>query len=157
MRLHFAYWTSGPTVRRYAALAVWLAIPACGSPARDVLTFPSAPASTVPLGTDFTLAPGESVVVNSGALTLTFVGVTNESRCPTNALIQCVWAGSARTALRASSSAGTRELALETLATKDTVTVEQFVVTLVAVTPAPVTTDPIPAAAYRGVFRLSRK
>ena len=150
-------WTSGLMVRRYAGLAVLLAIPACGSPAHDVLTFPSAPASTVPLGTDFTLAPGESVVVNSGALTITFVGVTSESRCPTNALILCAWEGSAQTALRASSSAGTRELTLETLRTKDKATIEQYVVTLVAVTPAPVTLDPIPAAAYRGSFRLSRK
>ena len=130
---------------------------ACGSPARDVLTLPTAPASTVPMGSDFTLAPGESVVVNSGVLTLTFVGVTSESRCPTNALIQCVWAGSARVAVRATTTAGTRELTLETMVARDTLTVEQFVMHLVAVVPAPLTTDPIPASAYRGTFRLTRK
>ncbi len=140
-----------------ALLATLLAMSACGSSARDVLTLPTAPSSTVPMGTDFTLAPGESVIVNSGAVTLRFVGITSESRCPTNALILCVWAGSARIAIRATSSAGSRELPLETQVTKDTATVDQFVVRLVAVTPAPITTDPIPPASYRATFRLSRK
>ncbi|MBL0171533.1 MAG: hypothetical protein IPP90_12515 [Gemmatimonadaceae bacterium] len=137
--------------------AVLLAASACNSPARDVLTLPTAPASTVPLGTDFTLAPGESVVVNTGALTLTFVGVTSESRCPTNALIQCIWGGSVRIALRATSSAGSRDIPLETLTNKDTGTIDHFVVQLVAVTPAPVTLDPIPAGAYRATLRIVRK
>lgn len=38
---------------------------ACASPARDVLSLPTAPTSTVPMGSDFTLAPGESVVMSS--------------------------------------------------------------------------------------------
>ncbi|MEQ1691824.1 MAG: hypothetical protein ABMA00_11085 [Gemmatimonas sp.] len=138
-------------------LAVLLAVSACNSPARDVLNIPTAPASTVPMGTDFTLAPGESVVVNSDDLTLTFVGVTSESRCPTNALIQCIWAGSARISLRATSAAGTRDVGLETMATKDVETIDRFVVRLVAVTPAPITTDPIPAASYRATLRMSTK
>ena len=138
-------------------LVVLLAASACTSPARDLLTLPTAPASTVPMGTDFTLAPGESVLVNSGALTLTFVGVTSESRCPTSALIQCVWAGSARIALRATSSAGSRDISLETVANKDTDTIDHFVVQLVGVTPAPLTSDPIPAAAYRATLRVVRK
>ena len=132
-------------------------MPSCGSPARDVLTLPTAPASTVPMGSNFTLAPGESVVVNSGALTLSFVSVTNDSRCPTNALIQCVWAGSARIALRATTVAGTRDVALETVANKETAIVDGFVVQLVGVSPVPLTIDPIPAGAYRATLRMVRK
>lgn len=138
-------------------LAATVALAACDSPVRDGLTFPSAPNSTVPLGTDFTLAPGESVVVNQDALQLTFVRVTGDSRCPVNALIQCVWAGSAVIALRVVSNAGTRELPLETQAGRDTVTIDSFLVRLVAVTPEPLTTDPIPPASYRTTMRITRR
>ena len=148
-----------PRLARYltGSLTALLMLSACGAPARDVLTVPTAPTTTVPLGTDFTLAPGDAAVVNGSTLSITFVGVTSESRCPTNALIQCVWAGSARIALRATTSSGTRDIALETMASKDVETIEQFVVHLVAVTPGPVTTDPIPAGAYRATLRIVRK
>ena len=130
---------------------------ACSSPARDVLTLPSAPNSTVPLGTDFTLAPGESVAVNQESLQLTFVRLTGDSRCPTNALIQCVWAGSAVIAVRANLNGGTRDFPLETYATRDTATVDGFLVRLVGVTPVPLTTDSIPPASYRATMRITRK
>src|SRR6188472_4161830 len=74
-------------------LAVTLSVAACNSPARDVLTIPSAQNSTVPLGTDFTLAPGDSAGIHGESRQLTFVKLTGDSRCPTN--VQCVWAGSA--------------------------------------------------------------
>lgn len=136
-------------------LAATMTIAACNSPARDVLTLPSAPNSTVPLGTDFTLAPGESAAVNGESLQLTFVKVTGDSRCPAN--VQCVWAGSAVIAVRTASSVGTRELPLETLLARDTATVDGFLVRLVSVTPAPLTTDPIPPASYRATLRITRK
>jgi hypothetical protein len=134
-----------------------VALSACGSPARDVLTLPTAPTSTVPMGTDFTLAPGESVVVNSGDLTLTFVTLTSDSRCPTNALIQCAWAGSAIIKILAQSASATREFPLETVNSRDTETVDRYVVYLVSVTPAPLTLDPIPRESYRATLRMVRK
>jgi len=136
-------------------LTAMLAIAACNSPARDVLTLPSAPNSTVPLGTDFTLAPGESAAVNGESLQLTFVKLTGDSRCPAN--VQCVWAGSAVIAVHTTSSVGTRDLPLETLVARDTATVDGFLVRLVSVTPAPLTTDPIPPASYRATMRITRK
>ena len=150
-----------PLVRKHVCLAAivmgMLAVTACNSPARDVLTLPTAPTSTVPMGTDFTLAPGESVVVNSGEMTLTFVGLTSESRCPINALISCVWEGSATINVRARTESRTREFPLETVRTRDTETVDRYVVQLVAVTPAPLTLDPIPPASYRATLRMVRK
>ena len=138
-------------------LTAVLSIAACNSPARDVLTLPSAPNSTVPLGTDFTLAPGESAAIDGQSMQLTFVKLTGDSRCPTNALIQCVWAGSAVIAVRTTSSAATRDLPLETLVARDTATVDGFLVRLVSVTPAPLTTDPVPPASYRATMRITRK
>ncbi len=132
-----------------------LALAACAAPARDTLDLPTAPVSTVPVGTDFVLAPGASAAADDGALTVGFIGITNDSRCPTN--VQCVWAGSARAGLRVRDGAASRDLHLETLATKDTATVGVYLIRLVEVNPAPVTTDPIPASAYRITLRVTRK
>ena len=109
------------------------------------------------MGTDVVLAPGEYVVVNPGGLRLMFTGVTSESRCPVNVLIQCIQAGSARIALRITSGVGTRDVAMETTTRSDTTTVERYVVRLVGVTPVPTTTDPIPAASYRTTLRVTVK
>ena len=144
--------------RRLARVsAAFLVLAACGSTQSDTLTLPAAPTVTLPMGTDVVLAPGEYVVVNPGGLRLTFAGVTGESRCPVNVLIQCIQAGSARIALRVTSSAGTRDVALETTARGDTTTVERYAVRLVGVTPVPTTTDPIPAASYRTTLRVTVK
>jgi hypothetical protein len=49
-------------------------------------------APTVPLNQRFTLAPGQSVQVES-AFQLEFVGVPGDSRCPAD--VVCIWAGDA--------------------------------------------------------------
>lgn len=122
-----------------------------------MLTLPNAPTSTVALGTDFTLAPGESVLVDGAGTVLTFLGVPGDSRCPTNALIQCVWAGSARVVLRAAGPSGVREVALESGLPTDTVSIGQTLVRLRLVTPARLTLDSIPAGSYRATLLVTRK
>jgi hypothetical protein len=143
-------------VRHLAILGGSLLLAACSSPARDVLSLPTAPTSTVPMGSDFTLAPGESVVVNASGLTITFLRVSSESRCPTDALILCAWEGSATAAMTARNGAGVREFALETYAPRSQATLDGLVVKLLGVTPAPRTLDSIPPASYRATLRISR-
>jgi hypothetical protein len=46
-------------------------------------------------GTPFLMAPGERVLLDGADLTLRFIGVEDDSRCPTDALVLCVWVGSA--------------------------------------------------------------
>lgn len=133
-----------------------LALASCGAPSRDALDLPTAPTNTVPVGNDFVLAPGASAAADGSALTVGFTGIVSESRCPTNALIQCIWGGSARVGLRVRDVSGTRDLLLETLAAKDTATVGAYLIRLVEVNPMPVTTDPIPAASYRITLRVTR-
>ena len=134
-----------------------VALGACGSPTRDVLTLPNAPTSTVALGTDFTLAPGESVLVDGAGTALTFVGVTGDSRCPSSELLQCVWAGSVQLAMRATTAAGVRVLPLETVAHRDTASVGEHLVTLRSVAPARLMFDSIPPASYRATLQITRK
>ncbi len=134
-----------------------IALAACGSPARDVLTLPNAPTSTVALGTDFTLAPGESVLIDGAGTSLTFVGVAADSRCPSLPQLRCIWAGSARVTLRATGSAGERAFALESVVGDDTASVGRTIVTLRAVAPARLTLDSIPSASYRSTLQVTHK
>lgn len=139
-----------------ALLMTASALAVCNSPARDVLTLPTAPTSTVPIGSDFTLAPGESVVVNNGGFTLTFTGVVGDSRCPTNATIQCVWVGSATVAIHVDKGGTNSDITLESVDARRSVSINNYLVQLIDVTPAPVTLDSIPSASYRAILRISR-
>lgn len=130
---------------------------ACASGVEPSLSLPASPNVTVQMGRDFTLAPGESVLANPGAVQLTFIAVTDDSRCPINPAIQCIWGGSARVALRVASSAGSRDVAIETPPQRDTVTVDRYMVQLVGVTPAKLAAGPIPAASYRATLRVTAK
>ena len=70
------------------ALAVW----SCGSKAR--VGSPTAErANAVTTDQEFELGPGQSVLVGSEPLKITFEAVTADSRCPPE--VQCVWAGDA--------------------------------------------------------------
>jgi hypothetical protein len=60
---------------------------------------PSSPSGSVPLGTQFTLKPGESASIASTGLTVTFDRVESDSRCPAD--VVCVQAGDATVALSA--------------------------------------------------------
>ena len=134
-----------------ATVVAALQLAACTSSS----TLPTAPTVTVPMGSDFTLAPNQSAIVNPGDVQLTFGGVTNESRCPTS--VQCVQAGSARIALRVVSTTGSRDLAVETRPSSDTASIDGFLVRLVGVAPVPGNFDPIPAASYRATLRVTTK
>jgi len=70
------------------ALAVW----SCGSKAR--VGSPTVDrANGVTTDQEFELGPGQSALVGSEPLKITFEAVTADSRCPPE--VQCVWAGDA--------------------------------------------------------------
>jgi hypothetical protein len=46
------------------------------------------------LGTEFSLAVGQSATITSEKMAIKFVEVTGDSRCPSGA--QCIWAGEAK-------------------------------------------------------------
>jgi len=73
-----------------AVLATGLAATAC----KDGLTSPSA---AVPLGSEFTLAVGQSATVAGAGLRVGLRAVRDDSRCPVD--VQCVWEGDATVAL----------------------------------------------------------
>lgn len=77
-------------MRRLAPLllALSLAVPGCGSPTQ-VLT-------EVTLGEPFDLEVGNVAVLRDQQLSIRFLSVLEDSRCPTDSLILCIWAGRVR-------------------------------------------------------------
>ena len=67
---------------------------------------------TVPLNQQFTLAPGETAVIDGTGLSVRFVRVTGDSRCPADAL--CIHGGDAIVLVRVLERAGTRDYDLHT-------------------------------------------
>jgi len=130
---------------------------ACATSPERSLASDASKDRSVSLGKDVTLAPGESAVAPPSALRLTFVSVAGDSRCPNDPAIQCVWGGSARVALRVSGVTTAGDRFLETLAAKDTVTVDGYLITLVGVSPYPATLTPIAPSAYRATVRVTSK
>ena len=102
---------------------------------------------------EFELAVGERVTLDDQSAAIEFVRVTDESRCPSD--VTCVWAGDARVALRVTGSPGTVDTALHTTSPDRTLTHGAYILELLTLTPAPVSTAPIDPATYRVRLRLS--
>lgn len=118
----------------------------CGTGA----TGPSAVVQEV-LADSVLLAPGQGTTV--GLLQLTFVGVSGDSRCPTDAV--CIWQGNAAVEITLGSGEGpSHPYTLNTAIEPDAVDFNGFRVTLLDVQPAPRTDKPIAPADYRARFRM---
>ena len=112
------------------------------------------------LDQELVLRVGQTVVIEGAdGLRLKFEEVSTDSRCPSDALILCVWEGDAAATVRAKQDPlPPVDLELHTSAQFDTVaTYGAFQVTRVRLDPYPKTTDPIPGAEYRLTVVVSRK
>src|SRR5689334_22822466 len=98
------------------------------------------------------MAPGQSTQV--GALSVKFIGVTIDTRCPANAL--CIQAGDAYVALEAILLGGRRDFELQALnPTKRGTTHGDYSIELQEVTPYPFG-EPIRPADYRVRLRIAK-
>jgi hypothetical protein len=130
-------------MRSFSILAFAVLFAACSSP-----TNPSE------LGV-VTLAPGESG--SARGLTVKFLGVTSDSRCPGDAT--CITAGDATVAVETSSLGSRRafELQLNNLANKST-THGRYRISFDALAPYPFASrGNILPADYRATFRVTRR
>ena len=99
-----------------------------------------------------TLAPGQSTQV--GALSVKFIGVTIDTRCPANAL--CIQVGDAFVALETTVLGAKREFELQILnPTKRSTTHRNYFIELQEVSPYPFG-EPIKPADYRVTLRIAR-
>ena len=108
---------------------------------------------TTPLNVEFTLAPGESRRIEGEPLTVTFVGVSGDSRCPADAI--CVLGGSATVAISVASGLSSRAYDLRT---GDMLPVvhEGLTIALVALMPYPFSARTIAPNDYRATLKVTR-
>ena len=129
-------------------IAACLAMAACG----NKVSTPDA--EKIPLGREFTLAPGQSAVVND-ELRLTLKSVTDDSRCPVD--VTCVWEGDAKVAVEVITPTPRAEHELHTSARFDHEAKHgAYRVTLVKLEPAPRSTTAISTGDYRATFVVVR-
>jgi hypothetical protein len=107
----------------------------------------------VAVGQEFTLAPGQTASVDGGALTVRFVGVAHDSRCPVN--VQCIAAGNAVARLRLSDG-GREVVELNTTVGAKEALHGGYTVHLVALRPEPTAGIRILYSTYRAVLRVTK-
>ncbi|MBI2473435.1 hypothetical protein HYV70_02695 [Candidatus Uhrbacteria bacterium] len=109
------------------------------------------------LDTPFTLAPSQSIEVNTpenSELTMTFASVENDSRCPIGA--QCVWTGEATVQLTISSAAMTEQsISLKT--NNQPVEFNGYLITLIDLSPVPIMDAETDPNDYRATLSVSKR
>jgi hypothetical protein len=121
-----------------------LAASACGS------SNPATP-RPVELDTEVTLARGDSAAVADKDLTVQFLEVTEDSRCPLDAT--CVWAGEVK--VRLALSRGTEEPTRPEVREGDAAALGPYRVVLVKVMPYPTSTGRPRADEYRATLKVT--
>ena len=135
-------------VMRFLSSFVFIALVAISGAACS--SSPTAPSEPVAL----TLAPGQSRVV--GDLSVRFIGVTNDNRCPANAL--CISSGEAFVALEVglSSEHHAFELQINDSSFRSRI-IGAYRIELTNVAPYPFSTDPIAPDEYRVSLTVSAR
>jgi hypothetical protein len=101
----------------------------------------------------FTLRVGEAARIDAAGLSIRFISVPTDSRCPSNALILCVWEGDAGVAIELAPLQG--DAALDTLHTTldpKSRNVGVGRLRLQRLDPYPEDVTPIPDGEYRATF-----
>ncbi len=129
---------------------------ACAGSGAAVGSNNSSGTKVVAIDQDFGLSQGETAAIDGGALTVNFVKVAEDSRCPTG--VQCVWAGNGAASLTiAPSGASKFSVTLNTMLTPRTATASSYSVSLVGLEPYPKQGSTIPAASYIATLRITRQ
>lgn len=109
----------------------------------------------VPVGQDFVLEVGQAVLVEAAGFGVTFVAVTEDSRCPAD--VTCVWAGNAVVELKVSmTDAPDTTVTLNTDLEPKSMTIGQHALRLVALAPAPRSDAPIGPGDYAATLRVEK-
>ncbi|HJQ11022.1 MAG TPA: hypothetical protein VJ840_08325 [Gemmatimonadaceae bacterium] len=98
-------------------------------------------------GVEFSLPVGQSATLSGTGYRITFDRVTEDSRCPVDAV--CVWAGDAKIQLTISRSTAPAEIRIAGLTPPNSEVVsDNLKIRFVALSPAPRTTEPATSRAY---------
>jgi hypothetical protein len=105
--------------------------------------------AVLPATTEVTVGYGQEIEVPNSTLRLRFNRVVEDSRCPVNALILCVWEGNA--VVEIGIAEGTRDLfplQLNSTLNPRAAQWDGVIVTLEEVLPVPLDVEPIPPEQY---------
>jgi hypothetical protein len=109
--------------------------------------------ATTPLNSEFTLAPGQAMVIERASLTVRFNGLSGDSRCPADAV--CIQGGSADVRVTAVGDRSTRDYVLKTGDMRP-VQHDDLTISLVQVTPYPFSSRTIQPDEYRVTLKVTR-
>jgi hypothetical protein len=112
---------------------------------------PSTPTS--PIDSEFTLAPDEGRAIADESVTIRFVGVSGDSRCPADAL--CIQGGSAAVGIAVVSGWSTRPYEIHT-GDMEPVVHDGLRIALVQLSPYPFSSRTIAPEEYRATLKVSR-
>lgn len=133
----------GCSMSRTLTLATWIIVSSL-----HVACDGGSPTAPSPGGASVTLAPGQAVTVPGTPLTLTFIGVASDSRCPADAV--CIWLGEAVAVLDGSmASPGASRFDLRTSDAGRVEHLGNYRIELVTLAPYPYSDHPIDPADYR--------
>ena len=108
---------------------------------------------TAPVNTEFTLAPGEARRIDGEFVTVRFIGVSGDSRCPADAI--CVLGGSATVEIAVASGLSNRSYDLRT-GDMQPVVHEGLTIALVQLMPYPFSARTIAPDEYRATLKVTR-
>lgn len=114
--------------------------------------FLESPTGPAPVDREVVLAPGQTQTIGKD-LSVKFIGVTGDSRCPADAL--CILGGSATVKVEARASGEQRELTFETGNPKPA-SLQDWSLELVQLVPYPFSATPIKHEDYRLTLRVKR-
>ena len=139
---------------RFLVIAMWTL--ACAGSGAAVGSNNPLGTKVVSVNEDFDLPVGATAEIDGGALSLTFVKVAEDSRCPTG--VQCVWAGNGAVALTvAPSTAAMYSVTLHTTLTPNVAVVGPYQVSLVGLKPYPKQGSTIPGGSYIATLRVVKR
>ena len=115
---------------------------------------------TARVGREFELKAGRAVTLDGGALRVSFVRVSSDSRCPVD--VECVWAGNAEVLLEVGGSRGRgkKSLRLNTNASPERpgeARYGRYILKLTGLAPRPRSTRKIAPGRYTATLLVTRE
>jgi hypothetical protein len=109
---------------------------------------------TVPLGREFTLAPGEAALIEDASLQVQFLSVSGDSRCPADAV--CIQGGDALVHVRVTNGASAEFVLHTGDLSRASVSHAGVEIELVQLQPYPFSSRTIEPVEYRATLKVTR-
>jgi hypothetical protein len=139
----------------YVGIGAVVALAACTTPNTGITASGPPASDLIAVDRDFDLKPGQTARVAGTGITVSFVGVPEDSRCPAD--VQCVWAGNGAVSLVVTDETGAKStVILHTTLTPRSARVSGYEINFTGLKPEPKQGSPIPLANYVATLRVTR-